>query len=203
MRRNRALYAGLVFLLCACTGAEMVEVPGACLAEQCVKAFRLDATEVTQAEFQTIMGQNPSTGPDCGSACPVESVEWAEAVEFCKRNGKRLPLSVEWEIAARGGSRAEWPSAGARAPDHAWFAENSEGRAHPVGEKEPNEFGLYDMMGNVAEWTADRHGDQGGSLRTVRGGHWASPREELRFAGQKGYMEADRGELLGFRCAAD
>lgn len=202
MSRNSFLLL-LCFALLSCQERDVVSVPGSCIANRCAKAFQIDATEVTQGAYERVMGVNPSTGPECGPDCPVESVEWAEAQKYCVTLGKRLPSSLEWELAARAGNLGEWPEQGWSPDDLAWYADNSDGRVHAVASTEPNALGIYDMMGNVAEWTADHHGAPTGSLRTVCGGHWSSPLSELKFSNKKGYMEADRGELLGFRCARE
>lgn len=134
--------------------------------------------EVTQAEYEVLIRQNPSRLGGCPS-CPVEQVTWREALTWCntrseadgltpaydldgeevrwrsEANGWRLPTEAEWEYLARGGE--EWPYAGSsRREDVAWYEGNSGGRHHPVGEKPANAFGLHDMSGNVWEWTWSR-----------------------------------------------
>ena len=141
------------------------------------RAFLLQATEVTQAQYQALMGNNPSKFSNC-SDCPVEKVSWIDAIAYvnalskkeslpacydskgeviggrtvydCK--GYRLPTEAEWEYAARGGAQ------GARygnLDNIAWYDGNSGRKTHPVGKKRPNSFGLYDMLGNVWEWCHD------------------------------------------------
>jgi formylglycine-generating enzyme required for sulfatase activity len=125
------------------------------------KGFYIGVTEVTQAQWKAIMRNNPSkfTGDDL----PVENISWYEAVRFCKKlsraTGKRyrLPTEAEWEYACRAGTQTRFyfgddPNL---LGEYAWWAADSQERTHPVGQKKPNAFGLYDMLGNVAEWCSD------------------------------------------------
>ena len=122
------------------------------------KGFYMSVTEVTQAQYGAVMGENRSYFKN--HDLPVDSVSWDDAVEFCrklsKKEGKtyRLPTEAEWEYAARAGSTSRYcfgDDANSLA-EHAWYGSNSDGRTHPVGQKKPNAFGLYDMHGNVYEW---------------------------------------------------
>lgn len=132
--------------------------------EVCVKSFYIGKYEVTQELWQKVMGENPSEHKECGKNCPVDSVSWDMAQEFInKLNAKtkkkyRLPTEAEWEYAARsGGKNEKWP--GTNSEDslgkYAWYDQNSEEKTHPVGLKQPNGLGLYDMAGNVREWCQD------------------------------------------------
>jgi formylglycine-generating enzyme required for sulfatase activity len=122
---------------------------------QITKAFEIGKYEVTQAQWQAVMGSNPSTIK--GDDRPVETVSKNEANDFLARlNARndgyryRLPTEAEWEYAARAGGT------GTKSLDEvAWYAANSEDETHPVGQKKPNAWGLYDMLGNVREWVAD------------------------------------------------
>ena len=127
------------------------------------RGFWLGKYEVTQSEWQSVMGTTPSDHADCGR-CPVERVSWEEAQEFIRRVNSRedgppyrLPTRTEWEYAARAGMT--WDGYAPSLDSIAWYGSNSE-RTHPVGEKTPNGWGLYDMVGNVAEWMADENGTQ-------------------------------------------
>jgi formylglycine-generating enzyme required for sulfatase activity len=172
-----------------------------------VNSFWMDATEVTQAQFQSVMGSNPSNFSGCPN-CPVETVMWDEAQSYCQKTGKRLPTEAEWEFAARGGTN------GSRYGDIdaiAWYNNNSGMKMHPVGQKQPNAYGLYDMLGNVWEWlwdwkanypsgsVTDPAGPGGGSYRVFRGGSWFSLARDCRSAYRDfvdpGYRDYD----LGFR----
>ena len=132
------------------------------------RPYEIGRYEITQKEWQAVMGSNPSHFAGCGR-CPVENVSWEDVQRFItilnSVDGStwtyRLPTEAEWEYAARAGERAE-----RFAPDpleeFAWFDDNSGDRTHPVGQKRPNRFGLYDVHGNVAEWVQDWEGDYPG-----------------------------------------
>jgi formylglycine-generating enzyme required for sulfatase activity len=120
--------------------------------------FLLGKYEVTQDQWQMVMGANPSFFKKCGGTCPVEQVSWNDAQEFIRRINAlhdghvyRLPNEAEWEYAYRAGTTSNYYASGTIG----WNAENSGVTTHPVGGLPPNAFGLYDMAGNVAEWTVD------------------------------------------------
>jgi len=132
-----------------------------------IQGFYMQATEVTQKQWKAVMGDNPSHFKECGN-CPVETVSWDDVQEFIKRlndiektDSYRLPTEAEWEYAARAGSETAY-CFGNDAADlgkYAWYSENSEGKTHPVAQKEPNAWSLYDMHGNVWEWCQDWYDD--------------------------------------------
>jgi formylglycine-generating enzyme required for sulfatase activity len=150
--------------------------------------------EVTQTQWESLMGNNPSQfkGPDL----PVERVSWEDVQEFVARlsrhsgTGYRLPTEAEWEYAAKGGRRnQDFLFAGSNnLTEVAWYKDNEGARTHAVGQKKPNELGLYDMSGNVWEWCQDGYengyygyrpkdnpqGPSQGYYRVVRGGSWCS-----------------------------
>ena len=146
--------------------------------------------EVTQALWRAVMGSNPSNFK--GDNLPVENVSWDDCQTFINRlnsyTGRnfRLPTEAEWEFAARGGnySRHYKYSGSNDIDDVAWYIDNSNKRPHPVGTKQANELGLYDMSGNVGEWCSDWDGSyssysqtnptgpNSGSFRVHRGGFW-------------------------------
>jgi len=204
------------------------------------KAFYLGIHEVTQGQYQAVMGDNP--GHFKGSDdLPVESVSWLDAVKFCNKlserekrtpfyridgsqvtlaggNGYRLPTEAEWEYACRAKSTTLYPfgdDAG-KLGECAWYSSNSESKTHPVGQKLPNAWGVYDMLGNVWEWCADGYdenyyassppadppGAPGASLRVIRGGGWHGDPGSCRPANRGWSAPASRNGDLGFRVAA-
>lgn len=150
-------------------GMEFVEIPASMVssgpndpASAIDRPFFMGRHEVTQTQWETVMGGNPShfKRPDN----PVENVSWYDAQDFVRRLNEleghkryRLPTEAEWEYAAKAGSTTAY-SFGEYDRElgrHAWYSDNAEGRTHPVGQKEPNPWGLYDVHGNVEEWVQD------------------------------------------------
>jgi len=175
--------------------------------------FYLGQFPVTQAQYEAVMGKNPShfTGNDR----PVECVCWDEAVVFCAQLSRKvghwvtLPTEAQWEYACRAGTAAGWYG---DVDAIAWHDGNSGGETHPVGRKRPNAWGLYDMLGNVWEWCADNwHEDYTGAptdgiawqgtdpSRVVRGGSWRSSPWYCRSASRNEGTPDHRYYFLGFR----
>ncbi|MDR1086575.1 MAG: formylglycine-generating enzyme family protein [Deltaproteobacteria bacterium] len=178
--------------------------------------------EVTQGEWVKVMGSNPSRFK--GRSNPVENVSWDDAIEFIRRlNQKeghsryRLPTEAEWEYAARAGSTSVY-SFGEDAGQlglYAWYDGNSGRSTQPVGQKEPNAWGLYDIHGNVYEWVNDWYEENyyrsspgtnhawpsSGFLRVLRGGSWNSSTRDCRSAYRSSGTPGSRGGDLGFRLA--
>jgi len=129
-----------------------------------VPAFQIGKYPVTQAQYQAVMGNNPS-GFSGNPQNPVESISWFNAQEFCEKLSQltaktyRLPTEAEWEYACRAGTetRFSFGDDENQLGDYAWFSGNSDNVTHPVGEKLPNPWGIYDMHGNVWEWCADTY----------------------------------------------
>ena len=186
-----------------------------------IKAFSLGKFEVTQEHWFALMGNLPSNFK--GRTLPVEQVYWDDAQAFVKKlsekTGKqyRLPSEAEWEYAARAGSQTAY-SFGDDARElgrYAWFGENAGQTTHPVGEKQPNAWGLHDMSGNVWEWAEDcwnanyngaptdgrawTTGDC--SQRVLRGGSWLFIPQFLRAALRYWGTAAGRGGYVGFHVA--
>jgi formylglycine-generating enzyme required for sulfatase activity len=171
--------------------------------------FYLQTTEVTQGQWEAVMGNNPSYFTDCGNDCPVEQVSWEDAQDFIAalndlgEGTYRLPTEAEWEYAARAGSTTAFANGDFSLNNldaMGWYDGNSGDTTHTVAQKQPNAWGLYDMHGNVLEWCQDRYGNypsgsvtdpQGpssGSARVVRGGCWGSHAEYC--------SSANRGRLM-------
>lgn len=180
----------------------------------CLDAFQLDRTETTQDAFQKAMGSNPSHNKDCRS-CPVESVTWDEAQQYCQKLGKRLPTEAEWEYAARAGTQSKFYWGDEFSTDHAWFSFNAQGSTQPVKTSVPNSWRLYDMAGNVWEWTSDwadnnyyaispgknPSGPAQGTSKIVRGGSYNAKPHNLRSAARGWAEPQERLDYVGFRCA--
>lgn len=174
-----------------------------------LKAFKISATPVTQAQYEAVMGRNPShfKGPQRPDAAdrPVECVSWNDAMEFCKRLTEltkkegvefTLPTEAQWEYAGRAGSNGKYCFVDneKELDKYAWHSGNSGGQTHPVGTKAPNKLGLYDMHGNVWEWCLDWYGTykegsqespkgpDNGQFRVLRGGSWNSGSGSCRSA---------------------
>ena len=184
-----------------------------------VSDFYIGKTEVTQAQYQAVMGKNPSHFK--GDNLPVESVSWHDAVEFCKKLSQkegvtyRLPTEAEWEYAARGGNQSKgFEYSGSSSIDGvAWYSSNSGSKTQPVGTKQPNELGIYDMSGNVWEWCSDWYdsnyyknspsnnptGPSSGSFRVLRGGSWGSRAKSCRVAYRNYSGPERRFDRSGFR----
>jgi formylglycine-generating enzyme required for sulfatase activity len=188
-----------------------------------VSEFELGKHPVTNEQYARFLQANPNAPEpkywayrDYNQARqPVVGVSWEQAQAFAEWTGLRLPTEAEWEYACRAGSVTQY-SAGDTEEDLArvgWFGGNSEGRAHEVGEKSPNAFGLYDLHGNVWEWCSDWDGPYrkeavvdptgpgSGDFRILRGGSWNFPARFARSAYRRGYVPAVRYNNFGFRLA--
>jgi eukaryotic-like serine/threonine-protein kinase len=176
------------------------------------KGFWIGQTPVTQAAYERVMGKNPSRFK--GADRPGEQISWKEAQRYCQAVGGRLPTEAEWEYAAR----ADSPKSRYGALDKiAWYSDNSGQETHPVGQKQPNAWGLYDTLGNVWEWVADWYDDkyyascpredpQGpatGKVRVLRGGSWYSDSRSLRAAYRYTSVPGNRHSPIGFRCVRE
>jgi len=206
-----------------------------------VSSFLMDKNLVTQEQYQKVMGDNPSRWK--GGKNPVEQVRWSDAVKFCNKrseleglqpcydlktwrcnfeaNGYRLPTEAEWEFACRAGATTTFFFGDnlSKLSEYAWFDKNSGGHPRPVGQKQPNAWGLYDICGNLWEWCNDFYtvdyyaksphkdprGPADGQTKVVRGGAWrsnaANCRAGYRYNENPGYADVCFGyDIYGFRC---
>lgn len=196
------------FLMGSETAADEKPVHKVTISQQ----FYLGKYEVTQAQWEAVMGSNPSGFK--GATLPVEQVSWEDCQEFIEKlNSKgigtfRLPTEAEWEYACRAGTTGDHAG---NLDEMAWYKMNSDDKTHLVGTKKANPWGLYDMHGNVWEWCQDRYGDYptgavqdpagaaGGSFRVFRGGSWNSRAYNCRSANRNRYSPSYRSDGLGFR----
>ena len=189
------------------------------------KPFYMGVTEVTQEQYEAVVGKNPAEFK--GMKNPVEKVSWDDAVAFCKALSKKtgksihLPTEAEWEYACRAGTKTAFcfGDDAAKLDDYAWYRErawekdNGTMKSQPVAQKKPNVWGLYDMHGNVWEWCSDRYslsyangkavvdpqGAPSGRHRVLRGGSWRSPTRFRRSAHRYANTPDSGSKYYGFR----
>lgn len=203
------------------------------------RAYAMSETEVTQGQYEAVMGANPSefVGKDDSARRPVENVSWYDAIEYCNKlseregltkcyevegkvvqwpqgldcRGYRLPTEAEWEYAARADEGTIYAGSN-KAEDVAWFSDNSKNETHEVKKHEPNQWGLYDLSGNVWEWVWDEYGRYktessknpvgpllDGSRPVLRGGSWNQGAWSARVAKRFWLGPGGRFGSLGFR----
>ena len=185
--------------------------------EVCLDNFYIGKFEVTQKEYQKVMGNNPAVFK--GEANPVEQVSWYDTQKFLQKLNQqsglnfRLPTEAEWEFAARSGGKNEKFSGSNTIDDVAWWDKKRERGTRPVGMKQANGLGLYDMSGNVWEWCQDWYskeyyalgvknnptGPDSGTQKVFRGGAWNTYPRLARTAKRRHYLPSVRGNMLGFR----
>jgi formylglycine-generating enzyme required for sulfatase activity len=180
-----------------------------------LSAFFMTETEITQAQYVKVMDHNPAWYTDCAN-CPVEMLTWAEARAFCQALGGRLPTEAQWEYAARAGATTRYYCGDDAAclDAIAWDKFNAGSRTHPARQKQPNAFGLYDVLGNVWEFTNDFYaadyydqspaqdppGPAAGQYRVMRGGSWYSGQDNARVSNRFTGDPVGRYANFGFRC---
>lgn len=184
------------------------------------KPFYIGKFEVTQEQWQAVMGENPSQFR--GAKHPVDGVSWDDSQVFLQRLSEklaggtvRLPTEAEWEYTCRAGSSTAYSHGedAVRLGEYGWFKDNSGAQSHPVGQKRPNAWGLFDMHGNVCEWCADWYGSgsyaagktvdpdgpDAGDARVLRGESWVSTADTLRSAYRVGTPPEYRNSHVGLR----
>jgi formylglycine-generating enzyme len=179
-----------------------------------ISRFYMDKTEVTQEDYERVMGNNPSLFKGCPK-CPVEQVSWQDASDYCAKIKKGLPTEAQWEYACRAQGSTAYYWGDTMNDAYAWYSDNAGRKTHPVGQKKPNAFGLYDMSGNVYEWcndwfdenyysktpTQNPKGPREGQSRVFRGGSWNNNRDGVGSA-MRGWDKPDAYvNNVGFRCA--
>jgi len=182
--------------------------------------FYIGTYEVSQKLWHAVMGANPAHFNDCPD-CPVEMISYADATDFIERLNRltglmfRLPTEAEWEYAANGGTDGKRTrySGSYKVIEVAWYERNAENRTHPVGLKMANELGIYDMSGNVYEWTQDwmgRYkrkgqvnplGAERGKMKVIRGGCWYDTRDGCSIHCRVEMNPSDKNGCLGLRLA--
>jgi formylglycine-generating enzyme required for sulfatase activity len=217
------------------TGMQFLPVPGGCFQmgdnngdadekpahQVCLDDYYIGKYEVTQGQWLKLMGSSPSFFSSCGENCPVESVNWNETQAFISKlnslNGRtyRLLTEAEWEYACRSGGKNERYCGGDDVNAIAWLDKNSQSQPHPVGAKQPNALGIYDMSGNIWEWVSDFYlknyysnapqnnpeGPATGPKRVMRGGSWYNDLRNVRARIRSGDEPDHRSINLGFRVA--
>ena len=190
------------------------------------QGFYMQTTEVTQGQWKAVMGSNPSYFPNCGDNCPVEKVSWNDVQSFITKMNERgegtyrLPTEAEWEYCARAGTITAFYNGGISETgcnldpnlnQIGWYCGNASSKTHPVAQKQPNAWGLYDMSGNVWEWCQDWYGSYptssvtdptgptSGSSRVLRGGYWYNYARYCRSANRRYNSPGGTDYDLGFR----
>jgi sulfatase modifying factor 1 len=219
------------------TGIEMIHIPNGCfnmgnndiynnldertIHRTCLDGFYIAKYEVTQQQWERVINNNPSFFQDCGPTCPVEQISWNDTQTFIEKLNTltgmqfRLPSEAEWEYACRSGSQNTFYCGSNELDDIAWFNYNANHQTHPVGLKQANHFGLYDMNGNVWEWVNDWYdadyyqttpvhnpkGPVNGVGKVGRGGSWAHAHWTL-LGSNREYRDPNyKNIFLGFRLA--
>lgn len=186
------------------------------------REYWLGKTEVTQGQYEAVMGSNPSTFNTGDKTLPVERVSWIGAMEFCRKLTERergagrlrpgeaytLPTEAQWEYACRAGTTTAYTDD----PESvSWNNANSDGRTHPVGTKRANPWGFHDLPGNVLEWCYDWYGPypggtvtdpvgpERGHYRIARGGSWRTEARLGRSAARSGGSSGREDYTIGFR----
>jgi len=198
-------------------------------------SFYMQTTEVTQGQWLAVMGgTNPSNFDTCGMNCPVENVSWNETQNFVDSLNARehrtncnttpntcyaIPTESQWEYAARAGTVTAFYNGDITQPygndpnlnEIGWYSNNSDNTTHPVAQKQPNNWGLYDLSGNVSEWCQDWYdtyddgpltdptGASSGSNRVNRSGGWSYNARSARSADRDAHAQGYRNDYLGFR----
>jgi formylglycine-generating enzyme required for sulfatase activity len=160
--------------------------------------FWMGQTLVTQGAYQRVTGENPSFYKH-GDQYPVEKVDYIDAYGYCVAVGMRLPNEAEWEYAARANTTGPRYSDDLNAI--AWYKDNSFGHAHPVAQKQPNAFKLYDMLGNMWQWTTEIPGPYSGQV-ILHGGSWMAKASTVRVSNRGRDTPEGERRFTSFRCVS-
>lgn len=204
--------------LMGCSSADKDCYPDEAEHKVYVSTFEIAACEVTVEQYMYFCeqtGRQKPKEPPFGwqSQHPIVNVTWQDAADYAQWAGCRLPTEAEWEYAAKGGKQSKgYKYSGSNNPlEVGWCFENSAASTHPVGEKLPNELGIYDMSGNVWEWCSDWYGKYSsgaqanpkgpydGSYRVVRGGSWDDNAKGCRSSNRTCNSPGYRADYLGLR----
>ena len=223
LNKSRKIIGGIIFayiregtfLMGSSSGGDPDERP---THKVLISSFWMSKYEITQKQYKSIMNSNPSAFK--GSSNPVDSVNWDDAILFCKkfslRHGAkvRLAYEAEWEYACRAGTGSKYYWGNSMNGAYCWYSGNSGNRTHPIGQKRPNAWGLYDMSGNVDEWCHDYYEEgyyhssssknpkgpaSGYQWKVLRGGSWAYEHKFLRSADRYKFNLREKLKFNGFR----
>lgn len=184
------------------------------------KPYYMGKYEVTEEQWEALMGSNP--GHFIGEKNPVDNVSYKDCEIFLDKLSQKtghkfvLPTEAQWEFACRAGTNTRWSFGDNESllEKYAWYQDNSNKTTHPVGEKQPNPYGLYDMYGNVQEWCADWYanpyekadakdplGPNSGASKVLRGGAWGDDISMIRSSYRNCNGAEGKTPGIGFRCA--
>lgn len=176
-------------------------------------SFFIDKYEITQRQYMRLIKNDKVFFHKECPDCPADKISWIEALEYCKKLGKRLPTEKEWEYSARAGTQKTyyWNNDDMD-NNYAWYYKNSDNKTHIAGTRKPNNIGLYDMLGNVFEWCSDWYqpgyaptpdSTQDTVFKVIRGGSFGKNKVYLRVASRAKAVPKTGSPEIGFRCVKE